>query len=67
MMSDNLQPNDFTVDELQTWSHRDTYFVQLLNGEISLETAREDLASFRGGKYYTGTDQKYIAKEQTNE
>lgn len=52
--------NDFTEAELQTWTYRDTYFVQLLNGEISLETAREDLASFRNGEYYTGDNPKYM-------
>lgn len=52
--------NDFTTDELQVWGrHIDAYFVQLLNGEISLETAIEDLASFRNGKWYTGDNPKY--------
>lgn len=62
------QIDDFTVAELQTWEHRDTYFVQLLNGEISLETAREDLASFRNGKWYTGDNPKYQElKEHPND
>lgn len=51
---------DFTEKELRTWTYRDIYFVQLLNGEISLDTARENLASFRGGKYYTGDNPKYM-------
>ncbi len=46
----------FTVEELRTWSYRDDYFVEVLNGEKSLEEAREDLASFRNTTYYTGND-----------
>ena len=60
---------DFTEEELRTWRRRDAYFVELLNGTKSLEEVREDLASFRGGKWYTGDNPKYKlpGADETNE
>lgn len=46
----------FTVAELRVWTYRDDYFVEVLNGEKSLEEAREDLLSFRNTASYTGDD-----------
>ena len=46
----------FTVEELRVWSYRDDYFVEVLNGEKSLEQAIEDLSSFRNTAKYTGND-----------
>ena len=48
--SKNKKP--FTVSELKTWTYRDDYFVEVLNGEKSLEEAREDLLSFRNTALY---------------
>jgi len=51
---------DFEEEELKVWRHRAAaYFLDVLNGETSLEEARENLASFRNSKYYTGTKEKY--------
>ncbi len=46
----------FTKEELLVWDYRDDYFVEVLNGDKSLEEAREDLASFRNTPHYTGND-----------
>lgn len=46
----------FTVSELQVWGYRDDYFIEVLNGEKSLDEAREDLSSFRNTANYTGDD-----------
>ena len=50
----------FTVAELRTWTYRDDYFVEVLNGEKSLEEAREDLLSFRNTASYTGDDEELM-------
>lgn len=56
----------FTVSELQTWAYRDDYFVEVLNGEKSLEEAREDLLSFRNTDNYTGDDPEFMTAKSTN-
>lgn len=38
-------------DVLACWQHYLGYFVDVLNGEYSLEEARADLRSLIGGKY----------------
>lgn len=46
--------------ELAAWGgHQDSYFLDVLNGETSLEEARENIKSFRNSKYYTGTLEQY--------
>lgn len=50
---------DFEKDELNTWNYFPEYFIDLLNGEITLDEIRENLASFRNSKYYTGNNKKY--------
>lgn len=50
----------FTESELRTWTYRDAYFVDLLNGDLTLETAREDLLSFRNTANYTGDEPEYM-------
>lgn len=48
------------MEELKAWgSYSDSYFLEVLNGEKSLETAREDIKSFRNSKWYTGTKEEY--------
>ena len=55
----------FTVEELQVWSYRDDYFVEVLNGEKSLEEAIEDLSSFRNTSRYRGSDAELaVIKEE---
>lgn len=47
----NEQP-EFTEDDLDAvWSHHKNYFVQVLNGEYSLEDARADLRGLIGSKW----------------
>ena len=42
----------FTVDDIKScWSHSDEYLIQILNGEYSVEAAREDLKSLIGSRY----------------
>lgn len=53
------QLNDFEKEELNAWNYFPEYFIDLLNGEISLDEIKENLASFRNSKYYTGTNPKY--------
>ncbi len=36
---------EFDEDDLILWPHRDIYLLELLNGDYSLEDAREDLKS----------------------
>ena len=50
---------DFEKDELGAWSYSEEYFIDVLNGDLSLEECRENLASFRNSEFYTGTNQKY--------
>jgi len=50
----------FEEEELKAWNGRaEYYFLEVLNGEKSLEQAIEDLASFRNSKYYTGTNEEF--------
>jgi hypothetical protein len=50
----------FEKAELRAWGYYlDGYFLDVLNGETSLEEARENLSSFRNSKHYTGSDPKY--------
>jgi hypothetical protein len=35
----------FTKEDLSLWIYKDDYFVDILNGEYSVEEAREDLIS----------------------
>ena len=50
----------FEKEEMYAWNgHEGYYFLEVLNGEKSLDTAREDLASFRNSKYYTGTKEEF--------
>ena len=42
----------FTEDDLDScWPHYKAYLLQILNGEYSLEAAREDLQSLIGSKF----------------
>lgn len=55
---------DFEIEEMDAWQglledHSRTYFIEVLNGEKSLEEAREDLASFRNSEWYTGTREEF--------
>lgn len=51
---------DIEKEELDAWNgHQDSYFLDVLNGETSLDEARENIMSFRNSKYYTGTQEKY--------
>lgn len=59
------QQKPFTVAELRVWSYRDDYFVEVLNGEKTLDEAREDLASFRNTPSYTGDDPELAEVEDT--
>jgi len=52
---------DFEQEELKVWGrHTLSHFTDILNGEVSIETAREDLSGFRNTKHYTGTNDKYL-------
>lgn len=50
---------DFEIEELKVWNYRDDYFLDILNGNLSVEEARENLKSFRNSEYYTGTNPEY--------
>lgn len=53
-------------EELDAWGiHTDSYFLDVLNGDTSLEEARENIKSFRNSKYYTGTKEEYKKIEDT--
>jgi len=54
------EPIKFEKEELDAWHEYSLdYFLEVLNGEKSLETVREDLSSFRNSKYYTGTKEEF--------
>ena len=50
---------DIEKEELRAWNYAIDHFLEVLNGEKSVETAREDILSFRNSKYYTGTKSEY--------
>lgn len=55
---------NFQIEELEVWQqYLAEYFLEVLNGDKSLEEAQEDLASFRGGKWYTGSNPMYKLPE----
>lgn len=37
----------FTEDDLLLWPYRDSYLLEILNGEYTVEAAREDLQSLK--------------------
>jgi hypothetical protein len=37
----------FTEEDLHLWLHRDSYLLELLNGDYSIESARDDLKHTR--------------------
>ena len=44
--------NKFTEDDIdECWPYHKTYFLEVLNGEKSIDEAREDLASLIDSKY----------------
>lgn len=58
-MSD-MPIKDLEPEELDVWgSHSNHYFWEVLSGEKSLETARDDILSFRNSEYYTGNNPDY--------
>lgn len=47
----------FTLKELEVWEpYVKGYFLECLNDESRIKNFIEDLESFRGSKYYTGTN-----------
>lgn len=54
-------------EELRVWNtYIEDYFLDVLNGDTSLEEARENIKSFRNTKQYTGTNPifKKIKKDE---
>jgi hypothetical protein len=51
--TDNIETTHrFTKEDLDNcWQHYKSYFVDVLNGDYDLNTAREDLLSLIGSKY----------------
>ena len=49
----------FEQDELEAWGYQKQYFIEVLNGELPIQECRENLASFRNSRYYTGSNPKY--------
>lgn len=50
-----------TVAELGAWGrYINDYFVEVLNGEKTIDTAAEDIKSFRGSQWYTGDDPEFV-------
>jgi len=46
------QPTKFTEEDLDScWLHCKAYFLDVLNGEYDVATAREDLRSLIGSRY----------------
>jgi len=46
----------FTEDDLDScWPHYKAYLVEILNGEYTLDAAKEDLISLIGSKYDSRT------------
>ena len=51
----------FTVEDLDAcWAYHKDYLVEILNGDYSVESAREDLRSLIGGKH----DPRSAGKEE---
>jgi hypothetical protein len=46
----------FTEENLLLWPHRDSYLLELLNGEYTIEAAREDLESLVNSNYNNDGD-----------
>ena len=43
---------NFTEDDLvQCWQYRDSYLLQILNGEYTIEEARDDLGGLIGSRF----------------
>lgn len=50
----------FEIEELAVWGHyTESYFLDVLNGDLSLEEARGNLESFRNSEHYTGKDEEF--------
>lgn len=48
------------LEELDTWKpYIADYFLDVLNGETSLEEARDNILSFRNTEHYTGTKEEH--------
>ena len=51
---------DIEYEEFKAWNGNALYYLlEVLNGEKSIETLKEDLLSFRNSTYYTGTNDTY--------
>ena len=47
-----MEDRKFTEDDIDAcWPHYRAYLVDILNGEYTVEAAREDLGSLVGSKY----------------
>ena len=55
-----IQDEIIEREELKVWGHYVLdYFLDVLNGVVSLEEQRENILSFRHSEYYTGTKEKF--------
>jgi hypothetical protein len=50
----------FTEEDLVCWPYHAAYLIQILNGEYSVEAAREDLAGLVGSKWDSRTSGKEL-------
>lgn len=55
----NKPITDFEKDELNAWNCLEEYVIDLLNEELTLNEFKENLASFRNSRFYTGNNPKY--------
>jgi hypothetical protein len=61
-MNKEINKKWFTEEDLQLWyPYVDSYFLDILNGDYDLATAREDLKSLVGSKWDSRT--KHIENE----
>lgn len=55
-----MEKLDIEIEELKVWKYYALeHFLDVLNGDKSVEEAREDILSFRNSEYYTGTNPEY--------
>ncbi len=58
-MNKEINKKWFTGDDLQLWyPYVESYFLDILNGDYDLQTAREDLKSLIGSKWDSRTQKK---------
>lgn len=55
-----MKYKEIQVEELRAWSDPEYHFLELLNGNITLEETLENILSFRNSKFYTGNEPEFM-------